>query len=97
MDWETSISLASAAVALCALGVTVWQGRQNNRHNKMSVRPKLTASENYQDDDNERTVSFELINSGFGPAIIKDFILVYDGKEVAKNKRDCRSYRRVCL
>lgn len=87
MSWETSISLASAVVAACALGVTIWQGRQNDRHNRMSVRPKLTASENYQDDDNGRTVTFELINSGFGPAIIKDFILVYDGKEVSKNNR----------
>lgn len=87
MDWETSISLASAVVALCALGVTVWQGNQNYRHNKMSVRPKLTASENYQDDDKGRTVNFELINAGFGPAIIKDFILVYDGKEVSNNNR----------
>lgn len=87
MDWETSISLASAVVALCALGVTVWQGRQNDRHNKMSVRPKLTASEDYQDDDKGRTVSFELINAGFGPAIIKDFVLIYDEKEVANNNR----------
>lgn len=87
MDWETYISIASAVVALCALGVTVWQGRQNDRHNKMSVRPKLTASEDYHDDDYGRIVSFELINAGFGPAIIKDFILVYDGKEVSKNNR----------
>ena len=88
--WETSISLASAVVAVCALSVTVWQGRQNYKHNKMSVRPKLTASEDYQDDDKGRTVSFELINSGFGPAIIKDFILVYYGKEVSKN--NCKGY-----
>ncbi len=87
MSSEMWISLASAVVALCALGVTVWQGRQNDRHNKMSVRPKLTASEDYQDDDKGRTVSFELINAGFGPAIIKDFVLVYDGKEVANNNR----------
>jgi len=87
MDWGTSISLASAVVAACALGVTVWQGRQNYKHNKMSVRPKLTASEDYEDDDKGRTVTFKLINAGFGPAVIKDFVLVYDGKEVANNNR----------
>ncbi len=85
--WEVSISLASAIVAACALAVTVWQGRQNYKHNKMSVRPKLTASEDYQDDDKGRTVSFDLINAGFGPAIIKDFVLAYDGKEVSNNNR----------
>jgi hypothetical protein len=87
MNWETSISLASAVVAACALGVTVWQGCQNYKHNKLSVRPKLTASESYHDADKGRTITFELINSGFGPAIIKDFILVYDGKEVSNNNR----------
>lgn len=87
MSSEMWISLASAVVALCALGVTIWQGHQNYRHNKMSVRPKLTASEDYQDDDKGRTISFELINAGFGPAIIKDFILVYDGKKVSNNNR----------
>jgi hypothetical protein len=84
---ETYIAIASAFIAVCALGVTVWQGRQNHKHNKMSVRPKITTMENFDDDGRNRTVSFELINSGFGPAIIKDFILVYDGEEVSKNNR----------
>jgi hypothetical protein len=83
--WEISISLASAVVALCALVVTVWQGRQNDRHNKMSVRPKLTASQDFENDDEGKIISFKLMNAGFGPAIIKDFILLYDGKEVSKN------------
>ncbi len=84
---ETWIAVASAITAVCALSVTVWQGRQNYKHNKMSVRPKLSAFESYDDDGKTRLVAFELINSGFGPAIIKDFILVYDGKEVSKNNR----------
>jgi hypothetical protein len=86
-DASISIALASAVVALCALGVTFWQGYLMRQHNKISVRPKLTATENYEDTDKARAISFELINSGFGPAIIKDFILVYDGEEVSRNNR----------
>jgi hypothetical protein len=85
---ETWIALASAAVALCALGVTVWQGRQNYKHNKLSVRPFLGTFE-YSDTLNRKTgrLTFELINCGIGPAIIKNFVLLYDGKEVSRNNR----------
>lgn len=87
VSFETYIAIASAFVALCALAVTVWQGRQNYKHNKISVRPKLTTMENFHDEGRLITVSYELINSGFGPAIIKDFILVYEDKEISKNNR----------
>lgn len=84
---EMWVALSSVVVAVCALVVTIWQGRQNYKHNKMSVRPLLTTMEKYQDRMNNRIVNFELINSGFGPAIIKDFILVYNNEEVSKNNR----------
>ena len=84
---ETWVAIASAFTAVCALGATIWQGQQNYKHNKLSVRPKLTTMENYENTDETRTVTFELINAGFGPAIFKDFILVYDGKEISKNNR----------
>lgn len=84
---DTSIALASAAVAACALGVTIWQGRQNHKHNVLSVRPFIGALEHYENVDNIKQITFELINSGVGPAIIKNFVLLYDGKEVTRNNR----------
>ncbi len=90
---ETWIAIASAVMAACALGVTVWQGYQNNKHNKMSVRPKLTTLTNFEEIETETKVSYELINAGVGPAIIKDFILFYDGKEISKN--DGETYEKI--
>ena len=89
MDFSTDtwIALASSATALCALGLSLWEGHQNRRHNKLSVRPLLTAEQNFENIDNEKIIRFELMNAGFGPAIIKDFILSYDGREVSKNNR----------
>lgn len=88
LDINTSIALASAAVALCALGVTIWQGKQNYKHNKLSVRPFLRTFE-YSDTLNSKTgrLTFELMNCGIGPAIIKNFVLLYEGKEVSRNNR----------
>lgn len=84
---ETYIALASAVVAACALAVTIWQGRQNHRHNMLSVRPFLGALEHYSNEKNVGQITFELINCGVGPAIIKNFTLLYDGKEVSRNNR----------
>ena len=86
--WITTIPSETwivAFVAVCALGVTVWQGRQNYKHNRMSVRPQLAVFEYSDTTETEKNVWLELVNSGIGPAIIKDFILLYDGKEVSKN------------
>ena len=82
---ELWVALASAVVAICALFVTVYEVRQIRKHNRLSVRPLLTTMQNYDVKGKRQTFSFELINAGFGPAIIKDFILLYDGKEVSKN------------
>ena len=85
---ETYIAFSSAVVAVCALVVTIWQGRQNFRHNMLSVKPFLGALEHYEHDGKHGQLTFELINGGVGPAIIKNFILLYDGKEVARNNRE---------
>lgn len=86
--WEISISLASAIVAACALGVTVWQGRQNYMHNKLSVRPLLKTSKISKFQGGENVITIKMTNSGLGPAIIKDFILIFNDNEVSKNNFD---------
>jgi hypothetical protein len=94
MNWsiENHIALASAFVAGCALWITIWQGRQNLKHNKLSVRPFLGAKIYYSPKGNKGFVSFELMNCGTGPAIIKDFVLFYGDKEVSRN--DTRTYNK---
>lgn len=87
IDWGNSISLASAVVAVCALGITVWQACLTRKHNKLSVRPMIGTME-YQDvKDNIGAIGFNLENSGVGPAIIRKFVLLYGDKEVSCNNR----------
>lgn len=85
---DTFVSACAAFIAACALGVTVWQGRQNYKHNMLSVRPFLGALEHFEHDGKVGQLTFELINGGIGPAIITNFTLLYDGKEVARNNRE---------
>lgn len=84
---EISIALASAVIAACALGVTIWQGRQNYKHNKLSVRPFLSTMEYHTEDGNIGQITFALINCGIGPAIIKNFVLLDGDEEVSRNNR----------
>ncbi len=92
MDTNIIIAIASVFIAVCALGVTVWQGMETRKHNKNSIRPLLNVSwyENRLDTggDNMLCGECKISNRGFGLAIVKSFILFYEGKEVARNNND---------
>lgn len=82
MDSETAISLSAAVIALCALFVTIWQGVQNRRHNRLSMRPLL----HFDFLAKDGIVSISLKNTGVGPAVIKKFTVELDGKELYGNE-----------
>jgi len=65
-------------IAVCALAYTVWQGKQAQRHNKLSFRPHLT-SWSHQNTD-KGVYSVEIMNNGLGPALIERFIVKIDGQ-----------------
>ncbi len=88
--WNSSIVVAitSAFIAVCALGVTVWQGRQNYKHNKLSVLPLLRFEGSNSKGDGTGYVGhyeFNIVNRGIGPAIIKTFILFSEDKKDSYN------------
>ncbi len=69
---------AAIIIAGLALLLTVLQGWQNHRHNKLSVKPMLGFERHDNKIDNLCHYKFVFVNSGVGPAIIKTFILVSD-------------------
>jgi hypothetical protein len=83
--WEISISLASAVVAACALGITVWQACLTRKHNQLSVQPYLTTSQFENAENHVFTLTISLENCGIGPAIIKNFIFFDGDQEIARN------------
>ncbi len=87
--WQKNIVIAvlSLFIAGCVLGVTIWQGLQNLKHNRISVLPLLICEEELGKD----STIFRLVNSGVGPAIITKIELLFDGKVVSCN--DHESYR----
>jgi hypothetical protein len=81
MDWVVIIGISSVVIALCALGISVWQGIQTRKHNKLSFRPHLTT---WTHSNIEKGFyAIELINNGLGPAIIESFTVKIDGKQIS--------------
>ena len=80
MNWESAPEISSTVIALCALFFTVWQGRQLQKHNKLSFRPHITSWSHSNPDEGSYTV--EIINSGLGPAIIESFTIKIDGEVI---------------
>ena len=59
--------------------ISVWQGFQTQKHNRLSVRPLFTFSNNT--DIQRNTFQVVLSNQGYGPAIIKSYEIYIDGEK----------------
>ena len=79
-----SLSNASNVIALCALGLTCYNLWATRRHNRLSVTPFLSGHTNKLMTDAGLTFSYEVTNSGIGPAKIKKFTLLRHGEEFPK-------------
>lgn len=71
IDATNIIALSSVVVAVCALGATFWHGWQSRRHDRLSVRPLLTWSENHDVTSDGVVVTYAVRNHGLGPAVIR--------------------------
>lgn len=86
MSWEIITGVSSVAIAICALGYTIWQGKQAQFHNKLLFRPHLT-SWSHQNPD-KGIYSVELMNNGLGPALIENFFIKVDGEVITGTRTE---------
>lgn len=92
---QTLANVLTIIVALCAIGLSMWEGYENRMHNRLSVRPYLEPIEatltSVGPMDNEffslaagmdsvHAVSYVLKSAGLGPAVLKN-VRVFDGEE----------------
>ncbi len=78
---DAYIAMASGVTALIALGFAIWQGWQNQKHNKLSLRPLLGSDLLNKRTDNMKYIKFELVNYGVGPLIVKEMLMFSDNEE----------------
>lgn len=78
MNTDNIIALSTAIIALAAVGIAIWQGYLNRAHFRLSVKPHIVVHWAILPG---QPVTFTMTNNGLGPAIIKKFFVVIDGKE----------------
>lgn len=79
LSWEIN---ATTIIAMCALGLSIWQGYITRRHNKLSVAPLLTSKL----EESKEHFCFQLKNKGLGIAKINSFNFLVNGKLVTNNE-----------
>ena len=81
LNWQVISGISTTVIALCALALSIWQGMQTRKHNRLSVMPHLTTK---TDRDVEKGFySIKVINNGIGPALIEEFLVKVDGKVIS--------------
>lgn len=61
------LSLAGTVTAVCALALSIYEGRQSRQHDRLSVRPLLA----FHHEKHPDTRALIVKNQGLGPAILK--------------------------
>lgn len=64
---------AAVVIALCALGVSIWQGWVTRQHARLSVQPYLSIRKKINEE--RKHGALEIINSGLGTATIKRIVI----------------------
>ncbi|MBO2638287.1 hypothetical protein I6M42_16800 [Shewanella algae] len=78
MESSDIIALVAVFISVLALAATFWQAHSSRRHNILSVRPRLSSSNNVKQKSDK--IEYSISNKGLGPAIITYFGISIDGK-----------------
>ena len=75
---QRTANLATVAIAVFALGFSIWQGIIQRTHNHVSLEPLINAY--YSNDAKAEQEGLYVINNGMGPAFVEHFEVRVDGK-----------------
>jgi hypothetical protein len=71
--------LLTLLIALMAIALTIWEGAETRRHNRLSVQPRLDAAIESGRDSAGEYVRMAIESTGLGPAVIRAFRVYLDG------------------
>lgn len=83
MKLKLNTDIAALIVAFTALTMAGIDGYEQRRHNRKSVMPVLISDRVRNNSDEERSVEYNIHNSGMGPAAVKEFHVFFN-KRVEK-------------
>lgn len=65
-------------ISLCAISLTVFQAMSTRRHTRLSVQPRIDWR--VMQDAATGSLAFSLVNVGFGPAVMEEVVMFFDGE-----------------
>lgn len=83
INWEMISGLCSMGIAVLALFISVWNVRTTQKHNRLSLKPHLSANTKAHEKPRP-TFSIELSNNGGGPALFESTSLFIDEQPVTE-------------
>ncbi len=77
---DVILTMIGIFIAIVSLGFTIWQGKQQIRHNHISVEPRMNAY--FSNDGRKNQWGVYIINNGMGTAFINNISVTVDGQVV---------------
>ena len=71
--------MVTLIIAVAAIGLAIWEGAENRRHNRLSVQPRLAGAVDASQESAAEYVRMTIENTGLGPAVVKTFRIYWDG------------------
>ena len=73
---------AAGSLAVAAIVLTVWEGLENQRHNRLSVQPRVDGSSQVATQDGLWTQNYRFASAGLGPGAVTEFRVDYQDHEI---------------
>ena len=80
---KSHVDKLSLAIAVCALGLSLWQGYQQRVQNHVAVEPRINAY--FKLDGKTDQNGLYVFNNGLGPAYVESLEVTVAGKPVMEN------------
>lgn len=77
---DSILASAGIIIAMISLGFAIWQGREEIRHNHISVEPRINAY--FSNDGRKNQWGIYAINNGMGAAFVNGITVTVNGKPV---------------
>lgn len=71
---DSILALTGIIIAIISLGFAIWQGREEIRHNHISVEPRINAY--FSNDGRKNQWGIYAINNGMGTAFVNRMVVM---------------------
>lgn len=82
---QKTANIATVAIALCALLLSIWQGYLQRQHDHVSLEPRINAY--FKIDGRTDQWGIYVFNNGMGPAYIESLDVFANGKPMPEGDR----------